>query len=57
MIVFDKASDRLARSKGTWQRPSTPTTPSGGAVIDQEARNTISEILDVLRIIVALPTI
>ncbi len=49
MRVFDKASGTQLNYQNGWHSPITLSRPSGGSVIDIEARETIAEILDVLR--------
>ncbi len=51
----DLAVEFLKRSDG-WFSPSTMADPSGGAVVDNEARQAITSILSFLRSTGAIPT-
>jgi hypothetical protein len=39
----------IRRAAGVWQSPIAPSAPSGGAVIDSEARAALAEIIQRLR--------
>ena len=49
MAVFDKAAGVPRRWDGGWVAPNIPTSPSGGATIDAEARAVIDALLAMLR--------
>lgn len=50
MRIFDRTAgaDRLYVS-GSWRLTATPASPSGGTVIDSEARSAVTAILAALR--------
>lgn len=48
MRLFDKSSAQVLLYHGGWQRPSAPAEPSGGAVIDAEARAAIADLVTAL---------
>lgn len=48
MIVHDLARGAVRRFAGTWQAPARPAVPTGGTVIDTEARAAIAAIIGVL---------
>jgi hypothetical protein len=49
MCVFDRSTGQRTVYAGGWRREAAPSTPSGGTVIDQEARAAIAEHIRVLR--------
>ena len=55
MRVHSMATNQFKVFNGNWQSPSEPSAPSGGATIDVEARATISELIEVLRVGGLLP--
>ena len=48
MRVFDKGSSQQLLFDGIWQRPAAIATPSGGAVVNTEARATLAALLAAL---------
>jgi hypothetical protein len=48
MRLFDKSTAQVMLYHGGWQRPAAPAAPSGGAVIDAEARTAIAELVTAL---------
>ena len=48
MRLFDRASGQILLYRGGWQRPVAPIAPSGGAVVDAEARSAIAGLLAAL---------
>lgn len=49
MRVLDKASGQAVLYAGGWRRIALPAAPSGGAIVDAEARAAIGEIVSVLQ--------
>lgn len=49
MRLVDRASGQERRYLGTWRVPDAPLEPSGGSVVDAEARTAISELVAALR--------
>jgi hypothetical protein len=48
MRLFDRATGQMLLYRGGWQRPATPSLPSGGSVIDTEARTAIADLVTAL---------
>jgi len=46
--VLDRATGQEVLYRDGWQRPVTPSEPTGGATVDAEARAAISELIEVL---------
>ncbi|MET0251386.1 MAG: DUF2793 domain-containing protein [Novosphingobium sp.] len=46
--VFDRASGSFRLYAGSWRRPAAPVMPTGGAVIDAEARGALASLLQKL---------
>lgn len=46
--VFDRSCGQDLLFAGSWKKPVKPTVPSGGAVIDGQARAAIAELVDSL---------
>lgn len=56
MQVLNKASgQRINRIAGAWRAPAVPASPSGGSVIDTEARTAIAALVSALRASGVLP--
>lgn len=53
--VLDRLTEQELLYHGGWQRPAAPAMPSGGAVIDNEARTAIADIVAALRLARLLP--
>lgn len=49
MRVFDRSTEHDLRYNGTWLSPEAPASPSGGGVIDTEARTAIATLITQLR--------
>jgi hypothetical protein len=49
MRVFDSTADRMLFFQGGWQFAAVPEAPTGGAVIDAEARIAINQLVQSLR--------
>jgi hypothetical protein len=48
MRLFDRSTGQMLLYRGGWQRPAAPAVPSGGAVIDAEARTAIGDLMTAL---------
>lgn len=48
MRLFDRSTGQMLLYNGGWQRPAAPVEPSGGAVIDSEARSAIAGLIAAL---------
>lgn len=48
MRVLDRSTGQDVRYLGEWQRPQTPDAPSGGLVVDSEARDAIAQLIAAL---------
>lgn len=55
MGVFDRATGQSLLYAGGWRREAAPAEPTGGAVIDQEARAAIMALMLLLRRTAILP--
>lgn len=49
MTLFDRAADTRLFFQSGWQNAQAPAIPSGGAVIDVEARAAIAQLIEALR--------
>jgi hypothetical protein len=49
MAIFDRASDHLLVFRGAWTQANGPALPSGGSVIDAEARTALAALVAALR--------
>ena len=49
MEIYDRAATQRLIYKSEWISSTQPIEPQGGAVIDVEARETLSDLLEVLR--------
>ena len=56
MTVFDQTNGVLLHFRSGWQSASSPNEPSGGAVIDTEARQMLSELVNSLRMLGVFPS-
>lgn len=54
--LFNRASGQEVFFAGTWKTPAKPALPSGGTVIDSQARATITDLIDSLVTAGLLPT-
>lgn len=48
MRLLNRTSGQEIRFQSTWKHPPRPATPTGGTVIDSEARSTISNLVAAL---------
>jgi hypothetical protein len=48
MRLFDRSTGQMLLYRGGWQRPATPALPSGGSVVDAEARTAIADLVATL---------
>jgi hypothetical protein len=48
MRVFDRSTGQLLLYRDGWQRPAAPALPSGGSVVDAEARAAIADLVATL---------
>jgi hypothetical protein len=55
MRVYDRATGQEWIFSTTWQAATAPAEPSGGAVVDSEARAAISQLIAELRIAGVFP--
>jgi hypothetical protein len=49
MHLYDRSTSQTLLFRGGWQRPPTPTAPSGGTTVDAEARAAIADIVSALQ--------
>nr|WP_298924896.1 DUF2793 domain-containing protein [uncultured Erythrobacter sp.] len=49
MRVFDRSSGQVVHFDGTWKVAAAPNSPSGGGVVDLEARTALGELVQELR--------
>jgi len=49
MRVFDQAAGQMILFKSQWSSSAAPDEPTGGAIIDLEARATIAQLISILR--------
>ena len=55
MEIFDQASGQKVVYSSEWSRAVEPTEPSGGSVVDVEARSAIVELIAALSVAGVLP--
>ena len=55
MQVFDRSESSRIVYEGGWNRVERPTSPSGGAVVDVEARAAIEAIIDIFATLSIFP--
>lgn len=48
MRVFDRSSGQMLLYRDGWQRPTAPTVPSTGSVVDSEVRAVLADLLAAL---------
>lgn len=48
MRLFDRSSGQILLYQDGWQRPTAPTVPSTGSVVDSEARAALADLLAAL---------
>lgn len=49
MRVFDRSARQVRLFDGAWKAAAVPITPTGGATVDSEARQTIEGLISALR--------
>ncbi len=49
MSLFDRDAGVSLYYDTAWERPIEPTAPIGGTIVDAEARQMLSEVIEVLR--------
>lgn len=49
MRAFNRSTGQDLRYDGAWLSPDAPETPSGGAIVDAEARSAIATLIGRLR--------
>lgn len=54
--LFNRATGQEVFFSGTWKTPTKPAAPSGGTVIDAQARTAITALIDALVTAGVLPT-
>lgn len=54
--VFDRSTGQERLFTTAWQNASAPLEPSGGSVVDVEARAVISELIAALRVLGVFPS-
>lgn len=55
MTVYDRSAGQLIRFRDGWIRTASVAVPSGGEVVDVEARTAIGELIDNLNTLGILP--
>jgi len=50
MRVFDRSTRQERLFSTIWQLPAAPSAPSGGTIVDIEARSALSELIQALRV-------
>jgi hypothetical protein len=55
MQVFDRSESSRIVYAGGWNRVERPTSPSGGTVVDEEARAAIEAIIDIFATLSIFP--
>lgn len=48
MRVFDRSTGQILLYQGGWRRPGAPMLPSGGTVVDAEARMALADLVTAL---------
>jgi hypothetical protein len=48
MRLFDRSTGQILLYRGGWQRPPAPSAPTGGTIIDTEARAAIADLVAAL---------
>lgn len=55
MRILDRSTGQEKRFLGFWKFPTAPLEPTGGSVVDAEARATLGEVIAALRVSGAFP--
>lgn len=50
MRILDRSTGQEKVYRGGWQAPSTPAAPTGGTIIDAQARSSINAIISALKL-------
>jgi hypothetical protein len=56
LLMFDRDAGRWLCFRNGWQSAGTPVAPSGGSVIDIEARNAIAQLIENLQLLGLIPS-
>jgi hypothetical protein len=56
MMLFDREADQWVWFRSDWQSAAAPTLPTGGSVIDAEARALLATLVQALQSFGLLPT-
>ncbi|MFN4020652.1 MAG: DUF2793 domain-containing protein [Erythrobacter sp.] len=56
MLLFDRGAGRFLCFRGGWQSAGLPTAPTGGSVIDIEARNALAQLVENLQTLGLIPS-
>ena len=48
MQLFDRSTGQMILYRSGWQRPAAPILPSGGTVVDADARTAIADLITAL---------
>lgn len=48
LLIFDRDAGRLVMFRSQWEVATAPTMPSGGAVVDTEARTAVAALIHAL---------
>lgn len=56
LIVLDRATGARLAYRDGWNRSARPTAPSGGSVVDSEARAAIIALTDMLATLTLIPS-
>jgi hypothetical protein len=56
MRVFDRAADQFVVFRDSWQASVAAIPPSGGSIVDVEARAAVSQLIEALRVAGIFPT-
>ncbi|MCB2048639.1 MAG: DUF2793 domain-containing protein [Novosphingobium sp.] len=57
MRIFDKSTRQERLFTSAWQTPNVPVEPTGGSVVDSEARAVLAELISALRVSGVFPEI
>lgn len=56
MRLYDASTGQLLLYSGEWRRSEAPAAPTGGAVVDSEARDTLATLIEALTAAGVFPT-
>lgn len=57
MRILDRSTGQEKRFLSVWKFPTTPVEPTGGSVVDAEARAVLGELIAALRVTGVFPTV